>query len=125
MSQRREYASDWLLREGAVVLWHPRYDTELAALMEEAPGWQNRYIGQAALADTMPLREALADAIENLEPEDQWIIERLLIEGTSLRKTGAVLNIPKTTLARRRDRIRRHLMDVLVDHPSVRQWLRA
>ena len=61
--------------------------------------------------------------MESLPPEDRWIVERLLIEGTSLRKTGVVLGIPKTTLARRRDHIKQRLVSILTDDPDMRGWI--
>jgi DNA-directed RNA polymerase specialized sigma24 family protein len=138
MGQRREYPVDFnegytdprrgvprVHRHRVLQVHRHRPLTELEALMQERP-----YDGVAAfsrepLENTAALREALGEAIDNLPPEDRYIIEELFIAGNSLRKTGAILNIPKTTLARKRDRIRRHLMDTLVDHPDVRKWLRA
>jgi len=76
-----------------------------------------------SLEETALLREALGRAIDGLSPEDRWIVERLLIEGMSLRKTGAVLGIPKTTLARRRDYIKRRLALVLTDDPTISGWI--
>jgi DNA-directed RNA polymerase specialized sigma24 family protein len=95
--------------------------THLQALMEEVPGAST---GIRPIEETLLLKEALAEAFDQLTPEDRWIAERLLIEGLSLRKTGAVLGIPKTTLARRRDKICLRLVDVLVDSPAVREWMR-
>ena len=92
--------------------------------MEERPFDGIVTIYRKPLESTAALREALGEAVDNLPPEDRYIIEELFIAGNSLRKTGAMLNIPKTTLARKRDRIRRHLIDTLVDHPDVRKWLR-
>jgi len=89
--------------------------------MEQAPGAPRKV---TPLEETLLLKEALAEAFESLSPEDLWIAERLLIEGMSLRKAGAVLGIPKTTLARRRDKIRLRLVDALVDSPAVRGYLR-
>jgi hypothetical protein len=95
--------------------------THIQALMEEIPGGPSAL---PPLEETLLLKETLAEAFEHLTPEDRWIAERLLIEGLSLRKTGAVLGIPKTTLARRRDKICLRLVDVLVDSPVVREWMR-
>jgi len=59
-----------------------------------------------------------------LEPEDRWIINALFVEQLSLRVAGNILGIPKTSLARRRDYIRRQLMANLSESPAVVQWLR-
>ena len=77
----------------------------------------------ASLETTAKVKELLADAIEELGPLERWIAERLLIERMSLRKAGAVLGIPKTSLARRRDKIRRTLMVRLIEEPVFKEWL--
>ena len=92
--------------------------------MQEAPGWEGR-TGLIPITVTLELREALADAIDSLPSEDRYITGQLLVQGNSLRKLGYVLGIPKTSLARRRDKIRRRLMDQLVETDVVRRWLRA
>lgn len=102
------------------VLFPQRDDTEMEALLRTPPGGPDR---GPSLEETSLLREALGRAVESLPPEDRWIVERLLIEGTSLRKTGAVLGIPKTTLARRRDHIKQQLAFILVDDPALRGWI--
>ena len=102
------------------VLFTHRATSLMEALMQVPPS------GTAhgpSLEETANLREILVEAVEALEPEDRWIIERLLIEGLSLRKVGAVLGIPKTSLARRRDAIRRQLMVTLLEHPDIYRWV--
>ena len=126
MSKKQEWVKDEdeLLRAAAQrgTVWQPRASTDLELLMQEVPG-SIAAAPQASLESTHRLKEALADAIEALNEEDQWIINCLLIEGLSLRVTGRVLSIPKTSLARRRDRIKRQLMLSLVDSPDVRRHL--
>lgn len=125
MAKKREWAKDEdeLLRAATQrgTVWQPRATTDLELLMQEIPGGSATAL--PSLEATHGLKEALADAIEALSAEDQWIINRLLIEGLSLRATGRVLNIPKTSLARRRDRIKRKLMLSLMDSHYVRQYL--
>ena len=82
------------------VLFQQRDESEIETLLRSFPGAHDRLV---SLEETASLRDALGRAIDGLPPEDRWIVERLLIEGMSLRKAGAVLGIPKTTLARRRD----------------------
>jgi len=94
--------------------------TEIELLMRLPPHATSEVV---PVARTAALKELLGRTIDDLDPEDRYIIEELLIAGRSLRKTGAVLGIPKTTLARRRDRIRRHLMTLLIDEPLLRDWL--
>ena len=94
--------------------------TELEALLELAPGHQALV---PSLAETNALREAVADAVDALPEEDQWIFIVLHVAGLSLRFTGRILGIPKTTLARRRDTIRLRLLNALKDNPEVKKWL--
>jgi len=77
-----------------------------------------------SLLETMALKEAVGAAIDKLGDEDRWIINALFVEQLSLRVAGSVLGIPKTSLARRRDYIRRQLMADLLESPGVVQWLR-
>ena len=106
---------------GARQKLHPtRPMTEIEALMQTAP---SGYEPLMPLEVTLQLKEILADAIDELTPLERWIVERLFIEGLSLRKAGAVLGIPKTSLARRRDSIRRKLMVRLLENPIVKEWL--
>jgi DNA-directed RNA polymerase specialized sigma24 family protein len=132
MSQRKEYPFDplkynWehkrsrLLGSKSVLFQHRPLD-ELEMLMREAPGTVSQDV---PLSRTAALKDVLGEAVDALPPQERFIAEQLFIAGSSLRKTGAALGIPKTTLARRRDTIRRHLMAELVDKPSVRRWLRG
>jgi DNA-directed RNA polymerase specialized sigma24 family protein len=90
-------------------------------MMTEAPNASSTPI--LTLEETADLKEALADAFDSLDDEDRWIMERLLIEGLSLRKTGNVIGVPKTTLARRRDRLKQQLMLHLVLNESVQDYI--
>jgi DNA-directed RNA polymerase specialized sigma24 family protein len=100
---------------------HPtRPMTEIEAMMQTAPSGADPIL---PIEVTLHLKEILADVIDELSPLEKWIAERLFIEGLSLRKAGAVLGIPKTSLARRRDLIRRKLMARLLEHPVVQEWI--
>ena len=100
---------------------HPtRPMTEIEAMMQTAPSCAEPIL---PIEVTLHLKEILADVIDELSPLEKWIAERLFIEGLSLRKAGAVLGIPKTSLARRRDLIRRKLMARLLEHPVVQEWI--
>ena len=130
MPNKREYPYDPAVLDHLRVM-HARHDqincrplTTLELLMQEAPGWEGR-TGLTPITVTLEMREALADAIDSLPAADRYLTEQLLVQGNSLRKLGYVLGIPKTSLARRRDKIRRRLMDQLVETDVVRRWLRA
>jgi DNA-directed RNA polymerase specialized sigma24 family protein len=94
--------------------------TSLESLMQLAPGQEETIL---PIEITLELKEILADVIEELSPLERWIVERLFIEGMSLRKAGAVLGIPKTSLARRRDKIRLFLKEKLEENPVIQDFI--
>mgnify|MGYP006407408297 FL=1 len=124
MAQKREFPTDpeeWShTPAGSYGLGAHRPLTEIEALLQLAPHQDSQIL---ALETTAALREAIADAIDTLPEADEWIFNALCVAGLSLRFTGRVLGIPKTTLARRRDAIRRRLMAELTQHQFVRDWL--
>ena len=126
MATRREYPTDpndWSAGPNAasLPLARTRPLTEIEALMGLAPHEESSV---PSLLETIALKEAVGEAIDALEPEDRWIINALFVEHLSLRAVGRILGIPKTSLARRRDYIRRQLMANLSESPAVVQWLR-
>ena len=76
---------------------------------------------EESIAEQDELREILADAIEALTEDEQWIFLMLSTARLSLRFVGSVLGVPKTTLARRRDRIIHKLQVSLLESPMVRE----
>ena len=124
MAQKREFPTDpeegSHTPAGSYGLGAHRPLTEIEALLQLAPHQDSQIL---ALETTAALREAIADAIDTLPEDDEWIFNALCVAGLSLRFTGRVLGIPKTTLARRRDAIRRRLMAELTQHQFVRDWL--
>ena len=121
--QRREYPTDpsqWDMQGSNRLVARPRPATDLEALMQLGPHQETDLLSIEA---TAVLKEVIGEAIDGLPDEDRWIFDRLFIEQLSLRGTGRILGIPKTTLARRRDRIRRQLMAELSESEAVRRWL--
>jgi DNA-directed RNA polymerase specialized sigma24 family protein len=96
--------------------------TDLEVLMQQAPGCLDPRI--ASIVSTLELKDAVGAIVDALPPEDKYIIEQLLMQGNSLRKLGYVLGIPKTSLARRRDKIRHQLMIELAADPEIQNWIR-
>tara|TARA_R110002020_G_scaffold338209_1_gene553616 strand:- start:359 stop:631 length:273 start_codon:yes stop_codon:yes gene_type:complete len=76
------------------------------------------------LETTASIKELLGEVIDDLSAEDRWIFNALVVERLSLREAGRILGIPKTSLARRRDKIRRELMTKLIDSEHIREWLK-
>ena len=93
-----------------------RYDALLRAAAGDEP--------EESISEQDELREVLADALEALTEEEQWIFHMLTTVRLSLRFVGGVLGVPKTTLARRRDKIREYLMKRLAGEEVVQDWLK-
>ncbi len=122
MGKKKEFPTEeWVFASNNKVLYKPRPATELQSLMELAP-FQESWT--PSLEATAHLKELIGQAIDDLTPEDRWIFNALIVERLSLRGAGRILGIPKTSLARRRDRIRRELMTKLIDSELVQEWLK-
>jgi len=80
---------------------------------------------EESIAEQDELREILADAVDELTEEEQWIFLMLTTVRLSLRFVGRVLDVPKTTLARRRDRIIQKLQAALLESPLVQERVNA
>ena len=76
---------------------------------------------EESVLEQLLLREALADALDSLEEDDRWIFDMLIVVRLSLRFVGRVIGMPKTTVARRRDKIIANLRDILADDPVVKK----
>ena len=106
----------------AVRLWAQRRpDNRYDALMRTAPGVEP----EESIEEQNELREILADALDSLTEEEQWIYLMLTTVRLSLRFVGLVLGVPKTTLARRRDRIIQKLQETLMESPLVQERMRS
>lgn len=78
---------------------------------------------KTSLEEQHALREVLVGALDDLEPIDVWIINALLFEKMSLRTAGWVLGIPKTSLARRRDRILQDIKAKIENEQIIKDYL--
>ena len=78
---------------------------------------------EESVLEQLALREALADALDTLEEDDRWLFDMLIVVRLSLRFVGRVIGMPKTTVARRRDKIIADLRDILNDDPVVQERL--
>ena len=91
----------------------------LEALIACAPSQEP----EESVLEQLALREALADALDSLEEDDRWIFDMLIVVRLSLRFVGLVIGMPKTTVARQRDRIIADLRQRLLDHPVIKERL--
>ena len=78
---------------------------------------------QVSLEEQHQLREILVGVLDELEPIELWIINALLFEKLSLREVQHILSIPKTTLARKRDKILLKLRKKIEEIPKVQEYL--
>ena len=78
---------------------------------------------EESVLEQLALRDGLADALDSLEEDDRWIFDMLIVVRLSLRFVGLVIGMPKTTVARRRDRIIADLRQRLLDHPVIKERL--
>ena len=91
----------------------------LEALIACAPSQEP----EESVLEQLALREALADTLDSLEEDDRWIFDMLIVVRLSLRFVGLVIGMPKTTVARRRDRIIADLQRRLLDQPVIMERL--
>ena len=76
---------------------------------------------EESVLEQLSLRDAVADALDELNEDDRWLFDMLLVVHLSLRFVGLVIGMPKTTVARQRDRIIAGLRQRLLDNPVVRE----
>ena len=79
---------------------------------------------EESIMEQLELRDALADALDSLDEDERWIFDMLVVVRLSLRFVGRVVGIPKTTLARRRDKVIAKLQQQLLESPVVQNRLR-
>jgi|TARA_R110000765_G_C18748018_1_gene587504 RNA polymerase sigma factor (sigma-70 family) len=93
-------------------------ETELLALMEAGP-----LEPRESQEEQAALREMVLDSLDILNLEEMWLVNAILFERMSLRQIARSIGIPKTTVARYRDKVLAKLRDALVDHPAIQDYL--
>ena len=93
-------------------------ETELIAL-QEAGTLEPR----ESLEEQEALRETVVSALDILNAEEAWLLNALLFERLSLRQIERRIGIPKTTVARYRDKTLAKLRDALADNPTIQDYL--
>jgi len=96
-----------------------RPTTALQALMEAMPHAEPA----VSIEERMAAKEAIADAVETLTPEETWVFNATVIEGLSLRTVGKQLGVSKNTVAARRDGALRKLRELLEHNPAIQATL--
>jgi len=104
--------------DGQSVRWNAP-DTLMQALQQAGPHTEPRLSKQESAA----LQEIVLDTLETLTQSETWLLNMLLFERMSLRQVERLVGIPKTTIARKRDKILRKLENQLRSHPLVSEYL--
>ena len=73
--------------------------------------------------ERIQLQEAVLDAFDDLDDEEIWLLNALLFERLSLRQVERLTQLPKTTVARKRDYILRKLKRALNKRQIVKDYL--
>ena len=97
-----------------------QFDSSFETFMREPPGATESY-------DDWERKErlnfAIALELERLPDEDAWIMYMLFWVRLSLRFVARVLEVPKTSMARRRDEILTRLRKSMIEYPVVQQTI--
>lgn len=93
--------------------------SQIQALMEAMPHTEP----VVSIEERLQAKEAIADAVETLTPEETWVFNATVIEGLSLRTVGKQLGVSKNTVASRRDEALRKLRELLKNNPSIQATL--
>lgn len=118
---KREYAVDPLPEEKPqwsgrkIKLYNDRPQTPLEALMRCAPGREP----DPSVQELIHLRDIIQDAIDKLSPRERWVFDEITTGGASLRSLG----LPKTTVARVRDKAIEKLQEMLLQSEEIREFL--
>jgi hypothetical protein len=101
----------------------PWHETELGALMETRPFQEPHPDWETKDSELADLRTAVQEVFDCLSEDEEWLYNCLVEVGLSLRFLSRVLEIPKSTLARRRDSLAQKLREGLLGHAVVREYL--
>ena len=94
---------------------HSRPVTEIQALMEAVPFEEP----EESVMELQPFREAMANCMDELEGQDLFIIEAVVIEEISLQALGHRLGVTKTHAWRLRNAAFEKLKVILMENDVV------
>ena len=101
-----------------------QYETEIEAIMSSKPLTEPKESTEGIHWKNEALAKAIVDTFNQLTEEEQWVYHMLVDVGLSMRFVATVLDIPKTTFARRRDALADKIKGLLLEHEVVRERLR-
>jgi DNA-directed RNA polymerase specialized sigma subunit len=76
-----------------------------------------------SVQELQPLREAIAECIEQLDEQDRFIVDAINSEVISLEELGRRLGVSKPHAWRLRNRAYDRLKLILLEHPLIRERL--
>lgn len=76
-----------------------------------------------SVQELQPIREAVADCIDRLDAQDQYIIDAVNSEMISLEELGSRLGVSKPHAWRLRNQAYAKLRLILLEHPLIRERL--
>ena len=100
-----------------------QFETELEALLTSKPYEEPKESTEGLHIIQEELALAIVEAFNKLTEEEQWIYHMLVAVGLSMRFVAYVLDVPKTTFARRRDELAEKIRKLLLEHDVVRKKL--
>lgn len=105
------------------VLYRPTPETEMQSIMEAGPFEDPLRSIEEREENREDLILAVHETFIGLTEDEQWLYHMLVDVGLSLRFVAIILDIPKTTMARRRDELAEKLRTSLLREPAVQQYL--
>lgn len=93
---------------------HPQPSTPIEALMEARPGEEPALSREEELAQ--PAKRdlyAVDEALKTLSGSERHVVQRVVVDGLSLRQVAEEMRVSKTTVARRRDAALAKLKEML------------
>lgn len=79
---------------------------------------------EISVLELLAMRELIVDATEAaLDGLEMWVFNALFVERKSLRTLSKELSIPKTTIARIRDRATSKVRAELESNPTIQEYL--
>lgn len=117
---KKEFPYDPLLTPPKATDRYNPPETELVALMEAGP-----LEPRESQEEQVALREMVLDSLDILNVEEMWLMNAILFERLSLRQIARFIGIPKTTVARYRDKTLAKLRDALADNPAIQERFSA
>ena len=114
---RRESSADLVGKFSPMYKSAPTNPME--ALMQAAPGEPT----ETSMAELLPIREAVADCLDELNEQDRWVIDCVNSERVSLQELGDRLGVTKTQAWRLRNKAFENLKTIMLKNYLIRKKL--